>query len=241
MKKFTLSVVTVLSMSAFAVAGGDIEPVEPEVVVPAPAPEPVVVDDSGLYLGVAYSSVTTKVNFDWATVTGIPLGDGQAKVSNESAFMGQAGYQFNKYFALEGRYWYGSNLKASYSYDDFNGSPGSGESNIDLNAYGIFAKPMFPVTEQFSIYGLAGYGNTQLKTDNADVKTFLGTDKVLDKNGFQWGGGVSYAITDNLSIFADYVNLAHSVDKSYDLGGVVVINTSFKDVYTINGGLTYRF
>ncbi len=39
MKKFTLSVVAALSMSAFALAGGDIAPVEPEVVVPAPMME----------------------------------------------------------------------------------------------------------------------------------------------------------------------------------------------------------
>ncbi len=47
MKKFTISVVVALATSSFALAGGDIAPVEPEVVVPAPPPPPVMVDESG--------------------------------------------------------------------------------------------------------------------------------------------------------------------------------------------------
>ena len=54
MKNFNLSLVAILAMGAFAVAGGDIAPVEePMVEVAAP-----VVDDSGFYIGGGVSFLT---------------------------------------------------------------------------------------------------------------------------------------------------------------------------------------
>ena len=52
MKKFNLSLVTVLAMSTFAIAGGDIAPVEEPVVV---VPEVIEsISTGGFYLGAAY-------------------------------------------------------------------------------------------------------------------------------------------------------------------------------------------
>ena len=92
MKKFNLSLVAILAMGTFAVAGGDIAPVaEPMVEVVAP-----VVDDSGFYIGGAYSNVNAEQEF---------LVDGGELYSEEldldiDAYMLQAGYKFNKYIAL---------------------------------------------------------------------------------------------------------------------------------------------
>lgn len=52
MKKFTLSVVAAMAASTFAIAGGDITPVEEVVVAP-------MVDElSGFYAGIGYSFVS---------------------------------------------------------------------------------------------------------------------------------------------------------------------------------------
>ena len=53
MKKFTLSLATIMAMGTFAIAGGDIAPVEPIVEVPV-----VIEDDSAFYLGLGYGSLT---------------------------------------------------------------------------------------------------------------------------------------------------------------------------------------
>lgn len=157
-----------------------------------------------------------------------------------NGIMGQLGYKFNKYLALEGRYWHsigdgdwswsGSGIEDGVPYSESESGSNDGD---ELRAWGIYVKPIFPVTEQFDIYGLLGYGNVELSDNHG---------KWLDEDGFQWGAGVSYDITENISIFADYVRL---LDKdgsetyvfgegSYDLNWDV-------DVYTVNVGLTYKF
>ncbi len=183
MKKFNLSVVTVLAMSTFAMAGGDIAPVEPEIVIDTP----MAVEDNGFYLGLAYSA--TGISFD-----GVTSGDNDA-----DSVMGQLGYKFNSYFAVEGRYWDGNN---------------------GFDAWGLYAKPMYPVSDSFDVYGLLGYGNAGADTDSG----------VLDESEFQWGLGAAYSFTDSFAVFVDYVELyddsVGAVDYSLD---------------TVNFGITYQF
>ena len=52
MKKLTLSLTAILAMSTFAVAGGDIAPMEPVVNTPVVVEE--VSTGGGLYIGIAY-------------------------------------------------------------------------------------------------------------------------------------------------------------------------------------------
>ena len=186
MKNIVLSAVAVLAMSTFAIAGGDIAPVEePMVVVEEP-----VVEDNGFYLGIAYSATGVSVD-DGDRLTD---GDGDA-----DSVMLQLGYKFNPYIAVEGRYWDGNN---------------------GFDAWGIYAKPMYPVTTSFDIYGLLGYGNAGTDTDSG----------VLDESEFQWGVGAAYSFTDSFAIFIDYVELyddsVNNVDYSID---------------TVNVGVTYTF
>jgi hypothetical protein len=97
MKKLTLSIAAVMAMSTFAIAGGDIAPVEEPVVVVEPA-----VDDSGFYLGLAYSFVDTEVIWDYSK---LEQDNYDGTEGDYHAIMLQAGYKFNSYFAVEGRYW----------------------------------------------------------------------------------------------------------------------------------------
>ncbi|HFU77687.1 MAG TPA: porin family protein, partial [Epsilonproteobacteria bacterium] len=88
MKKITMSMVSILTFSSMAMAGGDIVPVEP--VVLAPTVEEVL-DESAFYAGlvVSYMKLHDEFSAEEFTANGIML---------------QAGYQFNRYFAIEGRY-----------------------------------------------------------------------------------------------------------------------------------------
>lgn len=236
MKNFTLSVATVLALSTFAVAGGDIAPVVEPVVEVAPAS-----DDSGFYIGGAYSSADVDESWsaddDGASI--YTVGDYEEE---HDAFMLQVGYQFNKYFALEGRYWTSiSDPDWSEKYDSYYYSgalaeswSGSGSCDCDLSAWGIYIKPMYPLTEEFTVYGLLGYGNVTLDDGGYDW---------IDENGFQWGIGASYAITEHLSIFADYVRLLDGEDGSSIQGTApyTITHTWEDDVDTINVGITYKF
>ena len=202
MKKTTLSVVSILALSGLAFAGGDIAPVEPVVETP------MVVEKSPLYLG---------------------LGFGQAKVNNDdtseefksTTMLLQAGYQYNEYIALEGRYTFGLNM-------DY--SPGSTVSqssdyNGDFSSWGLYVKPMYPIGD-FSLYALFGYGGVMLDE-------LAGGDAY--ESGFQWGVGADYAINDNISVFLDYVYLYDDTGFDYRAR----LDDVNSDTWTF--GLSYKF
>lgn len=189
MKKFNLSLAVILTTSTFAIAGGDIAPVEPVV------ESPVIVEsnDNGFYLGLAYSATSIDVeDADRIDVNG----------DDADSFMVQAGYKFNPYIALEGRYWNG---------------------NRDFDAWGLYAKPMYPISDSFDIYALLGYGDASAKpTEYNDIS--------LDDSSFQWGLGASYAFTNNFAVFVDYVELYNDDEGNIDWS-----------IDTVNVGVTYQF
>ena len=195
MKNIVLSAVAVLAMSSFAVAGGDIAPVEEPVVVVEP-----VVTDAGFYIGGAYGYGTMELS--------------EIEYSHDenfNSFMLQAGYKFNSYVAVEGRYWFTS----EDSWDDWN-------EDFSADSWGIYVKPMYPVTNELDIYALLGYGDTDPEIG--------GQGPDYDTDGFQWGLGASYDVTNNVAVFVDYVNLYDDTNDGEDL-----------TIDTINFGVTYQF
>lgn len=117
MKKFNLSLVALLAMSAFATAGGDIAPVEPVVETPM-----VEESTSSFYVGLGYSYM----NMD---------PDNNAEIDGDAVLL-LAGYNFNQYIGIEGRY--------------------SGLTDC-LENTAIYLKPMYPMGG-ITLYGLLGYG-----------------------------------------------------------------------------------
>jgi len=85
MKKVTLSIIAAVAMNTFAIAGGDISPVEPQITIPE------VSESTGsFYVGAGYSYM----NLD-AEIAGEHDGD---------ATLLLAGYNFNQYIGVEARY-----------------------------------------------------------------------------------------------------------------------------------------
>ena len=198
MKKLTLSIAAIAAMGTLAMAGGDIAPVEPVVETPVVAPA----TDTGFYVGAAYGLME------------IDLTD-NANANNSfdtthDAFMLQAGYKINPYVAVEGRYWWGSS-------DDI-----SSTESADLEAWGLYVKPMYPVTEEFDVYALLGYGDTSPEVN--------GQGPDYDTDGFQWGLGASYDVTSNIAVFADYTELYNDTQNNEDM-----------TIDSWNFGVTYKF
>lgn len=230
MKKFTVSIMAAAALSTFAVAGGDITPpVEPVVETPvveeAPAPMP-----GNFYLGLAYSYMDYEGDFYGEGIREETLSANME--ADWDAIMLQAGYQFNPYIAIEGRYW--SNLGDGDRSDTYTetvqGVPGEPVSESgdapDITAWGIYLKPTLPVGEGFNIYGLLGYGNVEIDDD------------WLDESGFQWGAGVSFNFSENMSLFVDYVNL-YDDDRTQEIEGYT--GELDETIYTVNVGVTYKF
>jgi len=225
MKKIVLSTVAVMAMSTFAIAGGDIAPIEEPIVV-AQVAEPVVTD-SGAYVGLGYGLLAAEVrssvilndsnydeaDLDWGTV------------------MVQAGYKFNSYVAVEARYWnavsdgdltlteHTKHGEVKYTEDDVVGDLGAA-------AWAVYVKPMYPVTDSFDVYALLGYANT-------DTDSYRDHDE-WDDGAFSWGIGAAYSFTDNLGMFVDYTVL-------YDDDEDINLNNIETAVESINFGLTYSF
>ncbi len=218
MKKFNLSLVAVLAMSTFAVAGGDIAPVEP--VVETPVIEEV--STGGFYLGLAYSIVDSDISYTSITEDE-RVDNSRALGLDLDAIMLQAGYKFNDYVAVEGRYWIGLSDEAFAIDNDVKNRFDDGA----FDAWGIYVKPMYPVTDSFDIYGLLGYGSASIDSTNYFND---------DVSGISWGVGAAYSFTESVSLFADYV--AFTEDTLTDNA----LNGSYDhDFDTINFGLTYSF
>ena len=229
MKNIALSAVAVFAMSSFAVAGGDIAPIEEPIVE-----EVVVVEnlDAGFYLGLGYGLLNGEVTDTYkvgnATFTDTLVDDDFGEI------MLQAGYKFNAYIAVEGRYWAGVN---DGSFLNPNEEIFESEYGMSIDSWGIYVKPMYPVTEAFDIYALLGYASTSADIDKGNW------DYVTDDvDGFSWGLGVAYSFNENVSIFADYVSL-YDDTKDYD-GidyGLLWSGETETKIDTINLGVTYQF
>lgn len=202
MKKILLSLASMYALGSLSYAGGDIVPVkEPETVLPT-------VKDSTYYLGLGLGSAS--VNNDFTS----------EEISNFSVML-QAGYQYNEYVALEGRYTFGFNT----DYDP--GITANQESDYegDLYNWGIYVKPMYPIGD-FAIYALLGYGGVTL-TELAGGDAY--------ESGFQWGIGASYALNETVSVFVDYLSLYD--DKGFDYRAED--HDIDADTWTI--GVSYKF
>ena len=214
MKKLNLSLVTVLAMSTFAIAGGDIAPVEPEVMVEE---TPMVVEDKGLYLGLGYGFLTAERD------TRVPGDNNNYDQGSEDydQIMLQAGYKFNSNIAIEARYWLGLSDNAWATISD-----NTIQSVGEIDAFGLYVKPIYPVTPAFDVYALLGWATVDYSITN-------GTSG--DYDGFSWGLGASYEFNNNVAVYVDYTEL-YNDDTANKLGWSVEDQI---DVVTV--GVTYQF
>jgi len=224
MKKSPISIALVLGLSGLAFAGGNMSPIAPiEEPVAEAAAAPI---DSAFYLGLGYSYL-------WSNRTAVldkpgKPGDGDVVKDTDSTannIMLQAGYQFNRYLAAEGRYTLSigdhtltDNLKNGYKED----------VDIDISNIALYLKPMYPIKDLL-LYGLLGYGKINR---NHNVR-----NSSWDGDGFQWGMGVQYSVGDNLKIFADYAQWYDEEGEKHPVAPRL-IDTDFSAIST---GISYKF
>ncbi|TPH14051.1 porin family protein [Litorilituus lipolyticus] len=155
-------------------------------------------NNSGFYIGVQYSNQkitsSSDVNLDTAGVT--------------------FGYQFHQYFSLETRLNIGTSEYSSVC--------ACGEENIEHvykqeidNQASIFIKGLYPINNDFSVYALAGITNSSYNLNTKSFRSVVDGDRTITQvklkdtethsdNGFTYGLGINYKISEKFSIFLDY-------------------------------------
>ena len=197
-----LSGVALLLASTLAMAGGKNGQAPESEVVPI-AVEPAL---TGFYAGLGYSCLQMDIDepadIDIRSMTALSI---------------IAGYNFNEYFALEGRY--------SVSLGDLEVETGNTERDEawDMSNIGLYLKPQYSI-DTFTVYGLLGYGQLTLDSDTS-----------YSVGSFQYGAGINMMAADNIDIYIDYRRLYD--DEDFD--GISINDVVTANSYTL--GVNYHF
>lgn len=170
MKKFTTKVaLAALLASGIAVAGKDVEP--------AYVPVAPVVDINPFYvgLGLLWSGTSRECACAGAEK------DGRLK-NTSYGFIGRVGYDFNQYIGIEARA-----FKASID-----------KNFAETLHYGLFLKPQYQISDKLNVYGLVGYGHTEVKCKNPALAD--GRSQTFEKDGLSVGIGLEYDLSDDVSV-----------------------------------------
>ena len=230
MKRVNLSLLTILVSSSFAYAGGDIIPavfeeeiVEVPVETPAPPPPPpvvvvppVVVKDisvNGLYVALGLAAVRFDPSCNCSE---------KGRVDSTAGFIGRVGYDFNEYVGLEAR-----GIRTNWQ-----------SAGGKVKHAGAFLKPMYPVSTDVNVYGLAGYAKTT---------TQGGGRQRVDTNALAWGAGLEYDLGSDVAKDGKYDREFDGYGDQEDGFGLfadyerLVQRSGSPDLDSLNFGVTYDF
>jgi opacity protein-like surface antigen len=107
---------------------------------------------------------------------------------------GKLGYNFNEFFSVEGQ----GIVGLSSDTETIGGVEVKTKADYTIAGFGVLR---FPVTPELEIFGRGGYHQTGLSVETAGVKV----DGDID--GFAYGGGVQYNVSNLNSIRAEFTKL----------------------------------
>jgi len=169
-------------------------------------------NDSGLYLGLGYAATNIDI-----TIDGLNAKDQDILDASTDSIILLAGYDINKYFGVEGRYYLNA-TEAAFEYELRN-TPLSGAYKAE--SFALYAKPQYNLG-LITLYGLLG-----VSFNDYTVNTLLGGSN--NDALFSWGGGAKFNVTQSLGLFVDYTDMGKSDN---------ITNT---DLTSWNLGVSYRF
>ena len=177
------------------------------------------IDVNEFYLGLGYAYTFANVN-----VPDRYLGKGyDMDIQSDNLFF-VAGYDINKYVAVETRYTF-STTDLDF---DFNGYTTSGGMSWggDISNVGLYVKPKYSV-EDVTVYALLGYGHIRVDIDNIGDHS---------ENEFQWGAGISMDVGNSIInntktlFFLDYMKYLDGENGQISYS-----------VESINAGIAFKF
>jgi len=249
MKKSIVTSSALLVMSGFAYAGGDIlptvfeteeviipvevyvapvpipkaivppvvvVPVAPVVVAPVPVAKVAPVINSILPLGLYIAGGLTGARYDPSC--GCPV---KGDTDKTAGLIGRIGYDFNEYIGVEAR-----GIRTNWK-----------SNGGKIKHEGLFVKPMYPVSEDINVYGLAGYAKT----------TTQGSKRRVNAEALAWGLGLEYDFGTDTPKEGRYGRTFDGYGDQENGWGLftdyerLVQKSGSPDLDTVNVGITYDF
>lgn len=173
--------------------------------------------DEAFYVGTQYHQ--QKVSTDDLA------GDSSIKLGTISI---AGGYQFTPNWAVE--------LRHHFSAKDKQETDGNESYRLKVDSQQtLFLKGSYPLTSEFSVYGLAGYGRTKLQLEVSEMadNVFYNGQADFAKTGVSVGFGGEYQFTPALSATVEY--LQHPTMK---IAGDDAVKLKLDSIAI---GLNYRF
>ncbi|MDD2775881.1 MAG: OmpA family protein [Gallionella sp.] len=191
-------------------------------------------DDSGWFMGANIGQSRTTIDDPRITANLLAQGLTTTAIADNNRDTGYklfGGYQFNKYFGLEGGYF---NL-GQFGFLSTTLPAGSLAGNIKLQGLSFGTVGTLPITERFSAFGRLGLNYAQSRTSFSGTGAGLGVVPLNpnpNKNqiNYKLGLGVQYDVTPSLGMRAEV--------ERYRVNDAIG-NKGDVDLYTI--GLIYRF
>ena len=188
-------------------------------------------DNTGWYGGANLGQ--SQATIDDARITSGLLANGLTAggindINRDLGFKVFGGYQYNKYFAVEGGYF----DLGQFGFNTSTIPAGTLSGDIKLKGLNLDAVGILPITEKFSVFGRIGVTHTQAND------SFVGTGavNVLNPNpnsretNLKVGLGLQYALTDSLTLRSEIER--YRIDDAVGNKG---------DVDLVSVGLVYRF
>lgn len=211
----TVSAIAVLALAPLAASAGDLSdaPATPTV-APAIAPAPAAMDWSGAYAGLSYGSVSGDIDF--------------TPTPNQELNSGTLAGVFAGYQVQRGQLVYGGEV--AISQPDGTTLPCCvGTSEISDTVFDIKGRVGYAMGDTL-LYGVLGYSWGTYSNVVGDP------NDQWDIDGFNYGIGVDYAITENWLIGAEY--LVRDLEGSNPFGGGQTVQVDFD---SISLRATYKF
>lgn len=193
-----------------------------------------VADDSGWYAGGNVGQSRAKI--DDAKITSNLLGAGFTTTSiidedQDTGYKIFGGYQYNKYFALEGGYF----DLGKFGFTSTTAAPSAGtlSGNIKLRGLNLDAVGTLPITDKFSAFGRVGVSYVEAKdnfTSTGLVPALADPNPSKNAANYKFGLGLQYALNESVAVRAEAER--YRVDDAVGNKGDI-------DLYSV--GLIYRF
>lgn len=190
-----------------------------------------VADDSGWYVGANLGQSRAKIDDSRIVADLLQEGIDTTALKDDDRHFGYklfGGYQFDKYFALEGGYF----DLGRFGFTANTVPPTALTGNIKLNGANIDAVGILPFTKSFAAFARIGYDYAYAKD------SFAGYGEVIVQNpersahagNYKFGFGLQYAVTKSLGLRAEAER--YRVDDAVGNKGDI-------DLYSV--GLVFRF
>ncbi len=201
------------------------------VVMAAMAGGSALADDSGWYVGANAGEARAKIDNARITDNLLAAGFTTTAIKNDDKHFGYklfGGYQFVKYFALEGGYF----DLGQFGFTANTAPPGGLTGNTKFKGANLDAVGILPFTDRFAAFGRFGYAYTYVKDRFAGSGGVIVKDPAPSQHSsnYKFGLGLQYVLSNSWGMRAEA--------ERYRLGDAVG-NKGDVDLYSL--GILYRF